>query len=344
MASSMIHLAIIRCIIVKTEFNNLDRLRLGVILPDGAVSGNSHLKKMICEQTRVTYDLEFYREKYGEQMKTDELYLGYYLHLIQDIFYRRYVYSEHHFNSSIPENVERLHQDYENTNWFVAKQYGLDKNMLRTQTLAGEPIMELADFREQELVREVREQFHPMEEKSSFFLTREMIREFIDRATEICLHELNQLAQGKAGLDSFEWSWMDYLTFGKYGTGGWASEDGTIQCIESAYDFESEKFTVSLLKHEAQHAKDLKEYPDITPAELEYRAKLVELYYSSDWELLGKFLKTADADKVNDSHAMASMRIKEEFSDGTYEDLEKIKERALELFKINTRELRHGSK
>ena len=62
MASSMIHLAIIQCIIVKTEFNNLDRLRLGVILPDGAVSGNSHLKKMICEQTRVTYDLEFYRE------------------------------------------------------------------------------------------------------------------------------------------------------------------------------------------------------------------------------------------------------------------------------------------
>ena len=32
----------------------------------------------------------------------------------------------------------------------------------------------------------------------------------------------------------------------------------------------------------------------------------------------------ADADKVNDSHAMASMRIKEEFSDGTYEDLEQI--------------------
>ena len=41
--------------------------------------------------------------------------------------------------------------------------------MLRTQTLAGEPIMELADFREQELVREVREQFHPMEEKKQLF-------------------------------------------------------------------------------------------------------------------------------------------------------------------------------
>lgn len=27
-------------------------------------------------------------------------------------------------------------------------------------------------------------------------------------------------------------SWMDYLTFGRYGTGGWASPDGTINCVE----------------------------------------------------------------------------------------------------------------
>ena len=28
-------------------------------------------------------------------------------------------------------------------------------------------------------------------------------------------------------------SWMDYLTFGRYGTSGWASPDGTINCIEA---------------------------------------------------------------------------------------------------------------
>ena len=75
------------------------------------------------------------------------------------------------------------------------------------------------------------------------------------------------------------------------------------------------------MKHSTQRPEGISRH---YPAELEYRAKLVELYYSSDWELLGKFLKTADADKVNDSHAMASMRIKEEFSDGTYDgNLEK---------------------
>ena len=60
-------------------------------------------------------------------------------------------------------------------------------------------------------------------------------------------------------------SWMDYLTLGKYGTGGWTSPDGTINCIEQAYDFESERFLVSLLKHEAQHTVDMKQFPAMTP-------------------------------------------------------------------------------
>lgn len=60
-------------------------------------------------------------------------------------------------------------------------------------------------------------------------------------------------------------SWMDYLTLGRHGTGGWTSPDGTINCIAQAYDFESERFLVSLLKHEAQHAVDRKQFPGITP-------------------------------------------------------------------------------
>ncbi len=49
------------------------------------------------------------------------------------------------------------------------------------------------------------------------------------------------------------------------------------------------QFLVSFLKHEAQHTVDMKCFPEITPAELEYRAKLVELHYSSDLSLLLHF-------------------------------------------------------
>ena len=45
MASSMIHLAITEAMIKQADFQDFKRLRLGAILPDGAVRGNSHLKK-----------------------------------------------------------------------------------------------------------------------------------------------------------------------------------------------------------------------------------------------------------------------------------------------------------
>ena len=134
-------------------------------------------------------------------------------------------------------------------------------------------------------------------------------------------------------------SWMDYLTFGRFGTGGWASPDGTINCIEQAYDFESERFLVSLLKHEAQHTVDMKQFPGITPAELEYRAKLVELYYSGNPGLLQKFLSEADESRTGDSHAMASARIKREFADTDQRSLPCVQARALELLHAHTAEM-----
>ena len=134
-------------------------------------------------------------------------------------------------------------------------------------------------------------------------------------------------------------SWMDYLTFGRYGTGGWPSPDGTINCVAQAYDFESERFLVSLLKHEAQHAVDMKQFPAITPAELEYRAKLVELHYSSDLGLLQKFLSEADESRASDSHAVASARIKLAFADTDQAKLSCIQARALELLHAHTKEM-----
>ena len=134
--------------------------------------------------------------------------------------------------------------------------------------------------------------------------------------------------------------WMDYLTFGRYGTGGWASPDGTIHCVEQAYDFESEKFLVSLLKHEAQHTVDLQQFPEITPAELEYRAKLVELHYTNNLGLLQKFLSEADESKASDSHAIAAARIQREFSDTNQQSLPCVQARALELFHAHTKEMK----
>ncbi|MBQ0071694.1 MAG: hypothetical protein KBS81_07555 [Spirochaetales bacterium] len=134
-------------------------------------------------------------------------------------------------------------------------------------------------------------------------------------------------------------SWMDYLTFGQFGTGGWTGEDGVINCVESAYDFESDRFRVSLLKHEAQHVLDMERWKDITPEQLEYRAKLVELCYSRDGGLLAKFVSEASPERRNDSHAVASCRIQKEMESYLEKSLEEIQARARELLRQSTSEL-----
>lgn len=104
-------------------------------------------------------------------------------------------------------------------------------------------------------------------------------------------------------------SWLDYISFGEIGTGGWTDRDGLINCIRSAYDLDSESFKVSLLKHEAQHAKDLADHGEMSSASLEYRAKLVELIYSRERNLLERFLREADSSDKRNGHTAASERI-----------------------------------
>ena len=88
----------------------------------------------------------------------------------------------------------------------------------------------------------------------------------------------------------------------------------------------------------------MKQFPGITPDELEYRAKLVELHYSGNLGLLQKFLSEADESKTNDSHAIASARIKTEFTDTDQTNLSGIQARALELLNAHTKEMeeKHG--
>lgn len=140
-------------------------------------------------------------------------------------------------------------------------------------------------------------------------------------------------------------SWMDYLTFGAMGTGGWTSPDGTIHCVEKAYDFESESFQVSLLKHEAQHAEDLRRWPEMQPQDLEYRAKLVELIYTKQTDLLEKFMQQADQSRTGDGHALASARIAEEFQALASAGIPAIQEKARALFARSTVEMtqRYGA-
>ncbi|TND07998.1 MAG: hypothetical protein FD123_2681 [Bacteroidetes bacterium] len=124
--------------------------------------------------------------------------------------------------------------------------------------------------------------------------------------------------------------WEEYATFGRYFPGGWATSDALF-CTKSTYDLESENFKVSYLQHEGQHFADYMVYPELSGADLEYRAKLVEFCYSKETtiDLVGFFIRNASRDR-NNAHAFANSCVirdlsRELFHEDLVTDLERWK-------------------
>jgi len=75
-------------------------------------------------------------------------------------------------------------------------------------------------------------------------------------------------------------------------------------------DLDSDAFRASLLGHETQHLADLSRFSELEPWELEYRAKLTELWKARDSlpALLAKFASSQSDDK-NSPHTYANRRV-----------------------------------
>ena len=140
MASSIIHLAVTNELSKHHTFKDENRLKFGAILPDAGKDKAGHVNKFIWGRNKKSYDFEFFRNKFGELMRQDDLYLGYYLHLVQDICYRHFVYDKYHWNPMIPGNVEKLHKDYSIINHYVAEKYNLKNDITVPVNFDSEPI------------------------------------------------------------------------------------------------------------------------------------------------------------------------------------------------------------
>ena len=109
-----------------------------------------------------------------------------------------------------------------------------------------------------------------------------------------------------------------YASFGSSQIGGWAiKESATLYCNKGTYGLTSEKFKISYLKHESLHFTDLNEYPNLSSADLEYRAKIIELMYCSEqtvYDRIAQFLNGASSKERTHSHSYANYILTKEMS------------------------------
>jgi hypothetical protein len=100
--------------------------------------------------------------------------------------------------------------------------------------------------------------------------------------------------------DFISLGWEEYATLGAAFPGGWATPE-KLFCVRQSYDLNSETFLVNYLSHEGQHFLDYKHFPKLSSNDLEYRAKLIELYlYDKElYNYINFFINNANYDKNN---------------------------------------------
>ena len=209
MASSIMHLAITGELLRRRTFLNPERLRFGAILPDGCIRGNGHLKYAIPEKHQKTYDFEGFRRMFGALMDRDMLYLGYYLHLIQDNCFRHFLYEEHGWNPRLPGRVQQLYRDYALCNAYVIRTYGLRNDLTVPKGFEGEPIHALGDFDPDGLAAALEGYFQPIEPGEARYFTNAMADDYICRAADWCQRELEALDRGGPLMEGRAYAWQD---------------------------------------------------------------------------------------------------------------------------------------
>ena len=251
MASRIMHMAVTKIIAEKWEIKDRNRLLLGAVLPDvyreGDTSHESHLKIRIRGGGWVTYDLTSFKEGYGERMKEDRLYLGYYLHLVQDLVYRDFVYNEYHWNPTAAGNIERLHNDYRLINSYIIEKYGLGNELSIPDDFEKEPINALYPFGIHRLYDDQKSDFTAFSDGDIFFFTKEMADIFIQRACDICDKELQAWREGKSFVDAYDWAWKKRAeslletTLNTRELGGYRTKQGKMTKVHSLLRSDEQK-------------------------------------------------------------------------------------------------------
>lgn len=212
MAQRTIHMLLAVLVAEKIEITDKNRFFLGSILPDGYIEPTdrkkAHFIKYIAEENCMFFDFAGFDEKYHNEIVSDDLYLGYYAHLVEDAFYRYFLYYEKDLMAKLKSyELDILHQDYHILNSYFAKHYKMPKELEIPEGFEAERLNEIVAFDAQKLVSDYLNDLHEAPGQKTCILTEEVVEEFISKYTEPLMNELNSIKAGSSRLEALQYKW-----------------------------------------------------------------------------------------------------------------------------------------
>ena len=207
MASRTLHLAAAKLILDEHPVADEKRFRLGSILPDAGERVSAHFRVRIDGGTKTMMALSGFRARFADKMD-DPLYLGYYLHLVQDIVFRKVFYLDHGWKVDSLQKVERLYDDYHILNAWAIQKFALRDDLTAPENFSAELLAAVSNFELPEFLAELHADFTtPPPPGDCVYFTKAIAEEFLTAAVPLCLREIAALREGETVVNERECAW-----------------------------------------------------------------------------------------------------------------------------------------
>ena len=212
MAQRTIHMLFGTLLSDKIKLSDKNRFLIGSILPDAyknpADRKVSHFIKQTSDKNCLYFDFGEYFERFQNEMIQDDLYLGYYAHLVEDAFYRYFLYYEKRFMEKLKSyELDILHKDYHILNSYIAGKYALPSQLELPTFFGNELLNEITEFDIEKLVSDYEKDIIEVCEEKTVMLTEAMLEEFVSKYIDELADELESVRQGHSKLNVLFYKW-----------------------------------------------------------------------------------------------------------------------------------------
>lgn len=191
------------------------RFRMGNLLPDAYDWDGPDLPPrrlthfVFTDESGDRYsDFGRFLSRYRERIPKDGLYLGYYLHLIEDACFRVFWHSQDlDARLKTKEDVSFLHRDYHILNKYLIEKYALENRLEPIEGFEDEALNEIHPFRAGEMLNELAADFLDRTAGEPRWFTPRLADEFLAFALPICTDALERLLSGAEPLDPHSLHW-----------------------------------------------------------------------------------------------------------------------------------------
>lgn len=217
MAQRMIHYLLGELISEGIALKDKNRFLLGSIMPDGftdvSMRDVTHFVTSFPEKDGRGwvryYDFERFRREYKEQMAADDLYFGYYMHIVEDDCYRNFIRKDLRLNLySDPASVEKLHRDYHLLNSYIRGKYSLKDLPAMPADIGSLPLCRIAGFDMEKLIDDMCRDFTEEAEGEFTFITPKILNDFMKRYLWMILREAESAYRDEVFLRARDFSWI----------------------------------------------------------------------------------------------------------------------------------------